>query len=189
MFEWCTRRKRRLEGIEPGKAARRLRRAASFTRTRMRRFRYFTGHSPGRSLYQHGARHQPTIHRSLRAAEDRQQPSGSRRTGTEAPGYVPVVSHRPSSGAMDPDPSLVDPTASRRNRACVAALGTAEEFFAPWEAAQPRRCCRVVTRFGQAARTERRGGSSMPFQPGLCAVVTLPEVVLVTASPKTCFGD
>ena len=35
-----------------------------------------------------------------------------------------------------------------------------------------------------AARTERRGGSSMPFQSGLCAVITLPEVVLITASPK-----
>jgi len=26
----------------------------------------------------------------------------------------------------------------------------------------------------------------MPFQSGLCAVITLPEVVLITASPKTC---
>ncbi len=46
------------------------------------------------------------------------------------------------------------------------------------------RCRRVVTRFRPMARTERRGGSSMPFQPGLCAVITLPEIVLITASPK-----
>ena len=60
----------------------------------------------------------------------------------------------------------------------------AEEVFAPWEAAEPGRCRRVVTRFRPMARTERRGGSSMPFQSGLCAVITLPEIVLITASPK-----
>ena len=72
---------------------------------RMRRRSCFTVHLPGsksRLAEEYGISRQ-SLYRSLRDAEDRQQPSGGRRTGTESPDTLPVAGHRPSSGAKDPE--------------------------------------------------------------------------------------
>lgn len=64
--------------------------------------RALAGMSKSRRAVEYGISRQ-SLYRSLRDAEDRQQPSGSRRTGTESPDTLPVVGHRPSSGAKDPE--------------------------------------------------------------------------------------
>jgi len=97
-----------------------------------------------------GVRHQPTIRVSLPAiCRGSAAAVVELSTGTESPDTVPVVGHRPSSGARDPDDLLSSIRLFQAKPACVAAPGVAEEFFAPWEAAQPRCCRRVMTRFGQ----------------------------------------
>jgi DNA invertase Pin-like site-specific DNA recombinase len=107
-FERALIRERQLEGIELAKrrGVYRGRHRSLDTDAQAQLFhRALAGESKSRLAVEYGISRQ-SLYRYLRAAEDRQQLSVSGRTGTESPDTLPVVGHRPSSGAMDPDDLL-----------------------------------------------------------------------------------